>query len=277
MRKVPRLYKRRSTFNLYCGTPQLKQMTFNKTGKVHYDGIKNEADTAELLKTFDLASFAITLLGGTKNKADAFDPERNIKWTIKHKKGVKNGSFDWINTTKISEVVGDTFVPFLDQIKEYRKLPESQRSAVSFVKQVRKEFADLCSSVLDSFTAEQLCSFIQTQMIDANSEMMVAVNDTVANTLYVYSADEHPAVRYIQLGYTPFLKGRAKGSRRLLFTDGAKEYDCGLRIRVTSNNGVTAFLGLSKANKNSSVVFKLQQDSVHKLVKDWVDCTAISY
>ena len=241
-------------------------MTFDNTGKVHYEGVRNEGVSTELLKIFNLASDAIILLGGTKNKADAFDPERNIKWTIKHKKGVKNGSFDWINTTKVSEVVGDTFVPFLDQIKEYRQLSESQRSATSFVKKVRKEFTDLCCSVLDSFTTEQLTSFIQTQMIDANNEMMVAVNDSVANNLYVYSADQHPAVRYIQLGYTPFLKGRAKGSRRLLFTDGVKEYDCGLRIRVTSNNGINAFLGLSKANKSSSVVFKLQQDKINQLL-----------
>ena len=42
--------------------------------------------------------------------------------------------------------------------------------------------------------------------------------------------------------------------------------NCGLRIRVTSNNGVKAFLGLSKANKNSSIVLKLQQDRVDQLV-----------
>jgi hypothetical protein len=42
--------------------------------------------------------------------------------------------------------------------------------------------------------------------------------------------------------------------------------DCGLRIRVTSNNGIKAFLGLSKANKNSSIVLKLQQDRVDQLV-----------
>jgi hypothetical protein len=245
-----------------------KKMTFDITGKVHYEGIKNEGDTSKLLVYFDLASLSIVLLGGTKNKADAFDPDRNIKWTIKHKKGVKNGSFDWINTSKVSDVVGDTFAPFLEQIKEYRKLPQSQRSAVSFVKQVRKDFADLCCSVLDSFTAEQLVSFIQTQMIDANSQMMLALNDTVNRNLYVYQADKHPAVRYIELGYTPFLKGKAKGSRRLLFTDGVKEYDCGLRIRVTSNNGVTAFLGLSKANRNSQIVFKLQQDKVAKLLQE---------
>jgi hypothetical protein len=243
-------------------------MTFPIGANVHYEGIKNEGDTANLLIHFDLASFSIVLLGGTKNKADAFDPDRSKKWTIKHKKDVKNGSFDWINTSKISHVAGDTFVPFLEQIKEYRQLPKSQRAAVSFVKQVRKEFNDLCSSVLDSFAAEQLTSFIQEKMIDANSQMMFALNDTVNRKLYVHSTDSHPAVRYIQLGYTPFLKGRAKGSRRLLFTDGVKEYDCGLRIRVTSNNGIKAFLGLSEANKNSQVVFKLQQDKVAKYLEE---------
>jgi len=241
---------------------------FDTTGRVHREGVNNEAVALTLKKRFGLASDKIYLLGGTKNKADAYDPELDIKWTDKHKKGVKNGSFDWINTSKVSDVVGDTFVSFLEQVKEYRQLPQSQRSAVSFVKQVRKDFNNLSCGVLDSFTANQLASFIQTQMIDANSKMMVSVNDTEAKNFYVYSADNHPAVRYIQQGYTPFLKGKAKGSRRLLFTDGVKEYDCGLRIRVTSNNGIKAFLGLSEANKNSQVVFKLQQDKVAKLLEE---------
>lgn len=243
-------------------------MTFPIGARVHYEGIKNEELSKQLKQNFRLASDKIYLLGGTKNKADAYDPLLNILWTDKHKKGIKNGSFDWINTSKVSDVAGDTFVPFLEQIKEYRKLPVSQRSAISFVKQVRQEFSNLCSSVLDSFTVDHLVSFIQTQMIDANSKMMVSVNDSVSRNFYTYKADDHPAVRYIQEGYTPFLKGRAKGSRRLLFTDNLKEYDCGLRIRVTSNNGIKAFLGLSEANNNSQIVFKLQQDKVAKLLEE---------
>jgi hypothetical protein len=243
-----------------------KPQGFDRTGLVHHEGVKNEGVTKDLLITFGLASPFTVLMGGTKNKADAFDPERNIKWTIKRKKGISNGSFDWINTTNIYDVVGDTFVSFLEHVKDYRKLPRSQRSATSFVKQVRKDFNNICSGVLDSFTTEQLVSFIQNEMIDANSEMKVAVNDTVAKILYTYDANNHLAVSYIQQGYTPFLKGCAKGSRRLLFTDGVKEYDCGLRIRVTSNNGISAFLGLSESNKNSYVVFKLQQDKIKQLL-----------
>jgi hypothetical protein len=242
-------------------------MTFDKTGLVHYEGIKNEKNSAELLTIFGYASDYIELRGGTKNKEDAYDPESNILWSIKHKKGIKNGSFDWINTSKIYDVVGDTFVPFLEQIKEYRQLPESQRKIVSFVKQVRQEFNNICSGVLDSFTTNQLVSFIQGKFISENNQLWIALNDSVARNFYVYKADTHPAVSYIQKGYTPFLKGRAKGSRRLLFTDGVQEYDCGLRIRVTSNNGINAFLGLSEANNNSQVVFKLQQDKVAKLLE----------
>jgi hypothetical protein len=44
-------------------------------------------------------------------------------------------------------------------------------------------------------------------------------------------------------------------------------YDCGLRLRVTSNNGINAFLGTSKANRNSQVVMKLQQDKVANLLQ----------
>jgi hypothetical protein len=249
---------------------------FDRTGKVHHQGVANEKFTSNLLTLKGYASDSMELLGGTKNKADAYDRLMDILWSIKHKKGVKNGSFDWINTSKVSDVAGYTFVSFLEQIKEYRQLPASQRSAISFVKEVRQQFNNLCSGVLDTFTAEQLVSFIQTQMIDANSEMKVAVNDTLANVLYTYDADQHPAVRYIQEGYTPFLKGRAKSSRRLLFTDGVKEYDCGLRIRVTNNNGIGAFLGNSKANKNSQVVFKLQQDKVAQLLSS-VNAEVVSY
>jgi len=46
-----------------------------------------------------------------------------------------------------------------------------------------------------------------------------------------------------------------------------KVYDCGLRLRVTSNNGINAFLGTSKANRNSQVVIKLQQDKVKQLLQ----------
>jgi len=250
---------------------------FDTTGKVHHKGKKNESITQKILIFKKLASNMIKLIGGTKNKEDLFDPILNIFWSIKHKTSITSGSFDWIHTTKVYNVVGDTFVPFLEKIKGYRKnLTVSERSVPSFVKEVRKEFANLCSGVLDSFTAEQLTSFIQQNLIDANTKIKVGVNHSTNKNLYIFDANQHPAVQYIKEGYTPFLQGDAKGSRRLLFTDGKNEYDCGLRIRVTSNNGVTAFLGLSTSNKNAYVVFKLQQEKIKKLIQQ-VNAEVIDY
>lgn len=243
---------------------------FDTTGKSHKEGISNEKKVIKLLKELGLASDQITHKGGTKNKADAVDshPDYNIDWTIKRKQNIKQGSFDWINTSKVDHVVGDTFIDFLSEVKDYRNLSKSHRGSISFVKGVRKKFNNLTSSVLDSFTPENLISFIQNRLIDENKGLKSVVTDVATQSYYIWDVDNHPSIEYIRLGYTPFLKGRAKGSRRLLFTDGVKNYDCGLRIRVTSNNGIRAFLGLSEANRNSQVVFKLQQDKVSKLLTE---------
>ena len=62
------------------------------------------------------------------------------------------------------------------------------------------------------------------------------------------------------------LKGKGKSSRKLVFENNFWVLDYGLRVRVTSNNGIKAFLGLSKANKSSQVVIKVQQDNIKQFV-----------
>ena len=71
------------------------------------------------------------------------------------------------------------------------------------------------------------------------------------------------------------VEGRGKSSRKIIFiapgkgiNDIGSGVDIGLRVRVTSNNGIKAFLGLSKANKNSQIVIKIQQDKVQQFVTD---------
>ena len=60
------------------------------------------------------------------------------------------------------------------------------------------------------------------------------------------------------------LAGKGKSSRKILFNG----EDIGLRIRVVTNNGISALLGLSKKNKTSIPVVKIQQDKVHSLVEN---------
>ena len=53
--------------------------------------------------------------------------------------------------------------------------------------------------------------------------------------------------------------------------------DTGLRLRLKSNKAIKAFLGLSKANKNSQVVLKLQQDNISELLNTATEVTDYSY
>jgi hypothetical protein len=237
---------------------------FKTDGSVHHGGVKNEDQTIEILNEMKIYSETVEKRGGTKQKADAVAGAQLI--SIKRKEGIANGSFDWFNTSKYNDVLGDTFDAFLSSMKEFRSLPKSVIQDDEFILKVRDNFNQLCESCLDTLSSDQIINILKVGLIDANSGFDVVVNDTKTQSIFAFSADNHPAVDYINRGFTVSLQGKGKSSRKVLFSDGINVYDCGLRIRVTSNNGINAFLGLSKANNNSQVVIKLQQDNVKQLL-----------
>jgi len=247
---------------------------FKTDGSVHHGGVKNEHDTIAILNEKKVYSFIVEHRGGTQQKADAAAGSQLI--TIKHKKGLKNGSFDWFNTSKYNDILGDTFDAFLSNMKELRNLPKSLTTDEEFVLKIRDNFNTLCELSLDRLSQDQIIEILKRGLVDANSGYDVVINDTQSNTLYKFDAGQHPVVEYINKGYSPVLKGNGKSSRKVYFTDGTDVYDCGLRLRVTSNNGINAFLGNSKANRYSQVVMKLQQDQVKNLV-DNTNATVIAY
>ena len=73
------------------------------------------------------------------------------------------------------------------------------------------------------------------------------------------------------------VEGKGSTSRKVVLRKGEFVHDTGLRLRVTSNNGIKAFLGISKANKSSQVVLKLQQDKVQELVNGAEGVQVIAY
>lgn len=237
---------------------------FKTDGSVHHGGVKNENQTISILNELKIYSSTVQKLGGTTQKADAIAGDKKI--SIKRKEGITNGSFDWFNTSKYNDTLGNTFNEFLSTMKEMRSMPKEILKDDEFVLKVRENFNHLCEESLDTLSSEQIIDILRRGLIDANADFDVVVTDTKTNTLYVFDANQHPAVDYINQGFSAVLQGKGKSSRKVLFSDGANLYDCGLRIRVTSNNGVNAFLGLSKANKNSQVVIKLQQDKVKQLL-----------
>jgi hypothetical protein len=237
---------------------------YKTDGSVHHGGVKNEDKTITILNELKIYSSPVEKRGGTTQKADAVAGDKQI--SIKRKEGISNGSFDWFNTSKYNDVLGDTFNDFLSNVKELRSLPKEILKDDEFVLKVRDNFNQLCELSLDTMNSEQIIEILQRGLIDANSGFDVVINDTKTSVLHTFGVEQHPAFNYIKQGFSAVLQGKGKSSRKVLFSDGINLYDCGLRIRVTSNNGINAFLGLSKANSNSQVVIKLQQDNVKQLL-----------
>jgi hypothetical protein len=107
--------------------------------------------------------------------------------------------------------------------------------------------------------------------------MSMVINDTAAQRCYIMGHDALLSARCLQDGFTAHLvSGRGTTSRRIVLKRMGQTIDTGLRLRVTSNNGIRAFLGLSKANRNSQVVLKLQQDKVAAMIND-ADAQVLCY
>ena len=250
-------------------------MTYKTDGSVHFGGIKNEDLTIQILNELKIYNDIVEKRGGTTQKADAAAGIKPL--SIKRKEGITNGSFDWFNTSAHNDLLGDTFDHFLSNMKELRQMPESLRSDEEFVLKIRDSFNQLCELALDTLTSARIADILRFGFIEANKGFDVVINDTKTSQIYVFDAGHHPAVDYISKGYSIVLKGNGKSSRMIYFVDAeGKVYDCGLRLRVTSNNGINAFLGNSKANRNSQVVIKLQQDKVAQLLSS-VNAQATSY
>lgn len=243
-------------------------MAFTTDGRVHHGGISNERRVIDRLNELSLYPVPVTHKGGTKSKADAVAGEKGI--SIKRKQGAKVGSFDWLNTTRIPQEIASQFDGFRSLISEMRQLPEADRHEE--IDAVRDLFNRTASAAFDALTSEQLLTLLQTTFAK-QAGFDIVVSDTLEKRLHIFKADELPILSLIEKGYTPELiapRNENQTSRKLVMRKGSKTVDCGIRLRITSNNGISAFLGLSKSNSNSSVVFKLQQDAVDKLLYDVV-------
>lgn len=248
-------------------------MAFKTDGSVHYSGIANEQQTARILNEINHFDDKVVPIGGTKHKEDAV--AGNIKLSIKDKKKLSTGSFDWVNTSIINHIFNTHFDSFKEKVKEIRS--EDCVVRKTFVDPIRAEFASLCSDGFNHLSKNQVCDLI-VQSVSHGIDF-VFVNDQENKILYKFNPEDHPVVDIAKTcDSIRFHTSRnAKASRKIIFVKNGVEYYYGIRLRITCNNGINAFLSLSKSNKNSQVVLKLKQDSVHKLVKEHIECTTISY
>ena len=249
---------------------------FKTDGSVHTSGIKNELNTIDFLNETGLFAEEVKHFGGTKSKAEAKAGDVNI--SIKHKKGLKNGSFDWVNTSKIDGLV-DTkeFEDFILLTKLYRDTDQAEKQVENF----RQYFASHCNNQLNAIKSDALTTWLKQVMLEENHGMVMCIYDTEAKQVHIVKEENLKTVDLLKRGWTAEFQRDWKGqsSRKVILRSSITGaiMDTGLRLRLTSNNGIKAFLGLSKANKNSQVVLKLQQDNISELLNTATEVTDYSY
>ena len=240
-------------------------MAFKTDGSVHHGGIANELQTIDTLNRLGIYSETVEHRGGTQQKADAVAGDRGI--SIKRKMGAKVGSFDWVNTTKVPGYISSKFDCFRAVVSELKTLTTEQRSAE--VDEVRSLFNATSAAAFDTLQTADLTAFLR-DTFAKQAGYDIVVTDTKAGTLHHFPAEAHPALALLADGFIPTFKAATREgqtSRTIVFGKGTESVDIGLRLRITSNNGISAFLGLSKANKSSSLSLKLQQDNVAGLLE----------
>jgi len=237
-------------------------------GSSHKAGIKNEERIARILKTNPkpllgevALPYKVFLKGGTKYKEDIVveSNSRSIPISVKLKKDLTKGSFDYVNTT-IPVVKYDCFKPIQDVVKKFKSSgldKEVVRSALN--RAAYTILKDMNSSVLKEILLEHVD--------DKNKKMLFIVTDQSDRQIYAYEykeTDLHDAIN----NCTPFLKFTRAGetsSAKIVFENIKGEIlNLGLRLRVVTNNGVGK---LVSPKGNSHPVVKIQQDKTDKVIE----------
>ena len=233
---------------------------FTTTGEVHHGGIKNELDVIDVLNEANIYPTPVTHAGGTQNKADAYAGEVGI--SIKRKRDLNNGSYDYLNST-----VPVSTLPYIDLIDVWKEetlaLAPTQEN-----KKIAKQAFNVVSSFILSTIDSNTLTAIVSDTFQAQAGMDIAITDQQTESLYLFSADDMEVPQLLKAGYKAQIVQTKNivTSRKVVFVKDGDIRDVGLRIRLVTNNGVGALMGMSKANKTSSVVVKIQQDKVGRMV-----------
>lgn len=247
-------------------------MGFRNDGSSHKTGVKNEIIVKEKIEqdvlyasntigTVIEGDYQVEHIGGTKGKTDVNIVVNGVtrRISIKKKEDAKSGSFDWINTTKALNASAK-YKQFADAVDQARKRyrPTGNRNAAE------EMINEASSKVLDTLDHKDifpiLQNFVATPYIQ--QQLRILVNDLQDGVNYSFDFQDMELCKHIQsnskITLKPPSRGNTQTSRIVLF-DGE---DIGIRIRLVTNNGISALVGKSKANKDAQATVKIQQDKV---------------
>jgi hypothetical protein len=280
-------------------------MAFLCDGTNHKTGISNEEYITDILNGGFLNKlvpienkkiFAIHL-GGTGSKSDIgvietkfsnLEPDELkakiktgeipviVSISVKKKDKERSGTFDWNNST--TWVTQNIDSPNLTALKAvYAKSRYMRGTLTESARQNQKDsfnrdIKDACDKTLTQMDSDTLRELIHTQMLLPNKEEMVIVRCLDTGKIYYFPFSAHPMYKYISDPKNSFFltkkRASAKGSQTIMVKntgDASKTIDTGVRIRVHSNNGASAMLGISTTNKDSMFCVKFQQDNFNDI------------
>lgn len=244
-------------------------MAYPSNGINHHNAINSEKNILKHLKTleefYNKEIKEIYHLGGTKNKTDyiiLFKDGTESKHSLKSKKNIKSGSFDYVNTTlrPLSKYMTQT----LDIYKKYRGCEDLLKYDL-----LKKSISD---EIRLNINSEVLTQFFLDTVIKKYDEQKITltIEDQKNNTLYINVIPK--VFEFVSNGGKLILRIRGNKESMSYILDGINDNgeiikDFGLRLRIHLNNGPTKWL----KGKNATVIAKFQQDKVHNLIKNKIN------
>ena len=256
-------------------------MPFPHQGENHYSGILNEKQLSQFLDKESILigpfikkqyivdpgtdHIQIEHQGGTKSVDDAKILNNTEKVGGISYKNHKTGTFDWINTTKnipLNEELREKLIEF--------KTSSAIQSKEEFIEkeiELRNKRDEIMNSYIKNFTSPLIKDMLQ-NIYNEYSQHIVITLCNEKKYLYYQKTQENfkEFVGFPEWKY--YIKEtRAKNSAQIwrLNESTQEDVNTGLRIRLTLNNGLNAFFGLSTANKNSYPCIKIQQEKIDDL------------
>lgn len=263
----------------------ITEMAFPSDARNHRNAISNESETTKWLtknaiKVFPQLKgkkFKVVHKGGTSNKADNViitQDGKEILISDKQKIAGLGGSSDWTNSSapinnmiKKNHQASEPISKLLEKVKSIRSKPlsERQKNVDKFRSYVKKASYE----TLANLTSKDLTNLIKEYLIKPNNDQIEIFTDGKKNERHVFAWKNHPVIELLNNKYMPYLKIKeGSSSGTILFKKGKDVQDIGLRLRLHTNNGVSALLNANDGkNSTSSFVVKFQQDNIPKLLK----------
>lgn len=253
-------------------------MVFPHAGENHRDGISNEKTYVEFMNSNPINDINQEIkknssinnttvlyyshVGGTQTKTDCRINEYNINFSIKNH---KQGTFDWINTTKYIST------ELRENIRKYKN--ENMDKPINSI--IRRDVSNILSDFLNELKSDNIKQILKD--IYKTYPDWIVINDIRTKT---YNLIHKEYLKfYFMSENVYFLKStRATTSKQIWMIDAnGNEINTYLRLRIVLNNGVNALLGQSSKNKTSVPCVKIQQDNVQLFLKNSENKIKVSY